>query len=703
MSKWQVPTVGGIRKVIQTTSTGAASSQQLALLAAEVSRLQTIISQMIAAQNTGGGNIGTTGAQGAAGAAGPPGMPGEDGADGDIGPPGVPGAKGSIGLTGGVGPAGAALYFTAEDGADGDMGPPGIQGPQGLQGLPGAGLPGATGATILPEDGADGDPGPPGAPGPQGLQGAPAMPGAAAYGEMKIVNNASATSLALQNAFYQITGFSLDDYNSFTFANNALTALYGGSYLTVGTFSLASATTSNQIVQIQFFMNGVAISSHNVLLKLTNTSDVDSCTISGIIDGVPAGAVFDVRISCTSNAGQSITVQYANVTIAAVQGATGNTGPQGVPGEDGADGDMGPQGLPGPIGVTGGLGPVGPPVYLEAEQGDEGERGPPGVPGVAGAPGVSGLPGAALYFTAEDGADGDVGPPGLPGPQGPQGLPGTGSSGPAGPPIYLEAEQGDDGERGAPGLTGATGAQGAAGINGAALFFTAEDGIDGDPGPVGPRGLPGAAGAPGIIYPHSMSDGDVDNDAGGLLQGIPSVVGPLTVLGPLIVPYSPSVGNPTQVYTGVENFRSIARTTTSNTLVGDPALTVTCNETGWFQVRAVLFAHQANTTTGGFKLDLQGGTSNISANTFYANFGINSTGGSATSTQFFNPPRAVTSTYTFTALTSGAANPDCFIVDGIVQILTVGTFGVRWAQNTTVGTQATSLDSASYVRLTKFA
>ena len=55
MAKYQVPTIGGIRKVIKPSGT---SSSDLAALQTQITQLQTIISQLIAAQNTGGGNIG---------------------------------------------------------------------------------------------------------------------------------------------------------------------------------------------------------------------------------------------------------------------------------------------------------------------------------------------------------------------------------------------------------------------------------------------------------------------------------------------------------------------------------------------------------------------------------------------------------------------------------------------------------------------
>jgi len=214
-----------------------------------------------------------------------------------------------------TGPQGVAAFLEAEPGEEGSMGPPGVAGPQG----------------------------------------APALPGAAAYGEMGIVNNASATAMTTINTFYQITtGWVSDALNAFTFGSSALTAKAAGPYLVTGAFSLSTATTSNLVVNIQLFKNGVAIATHNAFAKMTNTSDIDSLSITGIIEGVVINDVFDVRIQSTSNSGQSITVGYANLSITAVQGATGSAGSIGIPGLDGEPGEDGAMGPPGPAGSGGG-------------------------------------------------------------------------------------------------------------------------------------------------------------------------------------------------------------------------------------------------------------------------------------------------------------------------------------------------------------
>lgn len=197
MAKFQVPTVGGIRKVIKPSATVSNATTIAGLEGTTLTLAQ--LSQLLATldKNTGGGNIGT-GAEAAISVG--PGLAGggplvgvvnirltaplgalgivEDGADGNDGPPGPPGKSGAAGATGGVGPSGPAVFFLADDGADGDLGPPGPPGPLGQTGA--TGTTGSTGAQgpigpglfFLADDGQDGDLGPPGPPGPLGATGA---------------------------------------------------------------------------------------------------------------------------------------------------------------------------------------------------------------------------------------------------------------------------------------------------------------------------------------------------------------------------------------------------------------------------------------------------------------------------------------------------------------------------------------------------
>jgi hypothetical protein len=178
MAKFQVPTIGGIRKVIRPGGNAAVGTTiaELGSSVISLAQLAAILLQIQTQQNnTGGGNIGPTGAGGVAGKQGALGMlgpPGDDGSPGEDGPPGVAGATGAAGATG---PAGAAgLIFLGEDGSDGDLGPPGPPGPLGATGnTGGVGPTGPTGPIMFLDDGLPGDDGAPGGPGPTGAAGTP--------------------------------------------------------------------------------------------------------------------------------------------------------------------------------------------------------------------------------------------------------------------------------------------------------------------------------------------------------------------------------------------------------------------------------------------------------------------------------------------------------------------------------------------------
>lgn len=221
--KFQVPVVGGLRKVIQggsSTSSSSSNPTTISEFAGKVISLAQLSaalgintkpaasaagasSALVVGPGLSGGGVlvgpvplglvapipfssgedgadgdpgppGVAGAPGPAGINGPPGPglfmtsePGEDGVDG------VPGPPGPAGVVGGTGPAGPPYFVPAEDGEDGQMGAPGPQGPAGVNGV--AGLPGP--AIFMLSDGEEGEPGPPGPAGAAGSGGggAPAI------------------------------------------------------------------------------------------------------------------------------------------------------------------------------------------------------------------------------------------------------------------------------------------------------------------------------------------------------------------------------------------------------------------------------------------------------------------------------------------------------------------------------------------------
>jgi Collagen triple helix repeat (20 copies) len=152
MKKTQVPSVGGIRKMLipDTTAVGTTIAE-LGSNTVTLAQLAALIAAATPPVNTGGGNIGT-------------------GNEATLTP--GPGLSGGGVLIGNV-PIRLTIpsALITEDGVDGDPGMQGVQGLRGIQGAPGI--------AMFAEDGADGDSGAPGLPGAAGVAGAAGASGAA--------------------------------------------------------------------------------------------------------------------------------------------------------------------------------------------------------------------------------------------------------------------------------------------------------------------------------------------------------------------------------------------------------------------------------------------------------------------------------------------------------------------------------------------
>lgn len=150
----------------------------------------------------------------------------------------------------------------------------------------------------------------------------------------------------------------------------------------------------------------------------------------------------------------------------------------------------------------------------------------------------------------------------------------------------------------------------------------------------------------------------------------------------------------TRVSTGLANFKSALSTSSSNALAADAALTVTCNETGWYDVEAFLVFFEATLGTGGFQFDFNAGGSTIANSVFAVNGFVTASIANAAITSIS------TATGFGTVVTSSAA-PSWVRVKGTIQVTGTGTFGIRWAQNTTLGADPTTLTAGSSITLTK--
>ena len=162
MSKFQVPTIGGIRKVIHGPSTGVGTTIaevgsgtiSLEQLAAAILNILTNTQSIVTGQQSAGVLVPGPGLSGGGVLVGnvpirltAP-IPWFDsdggGGDGDPGPPGQPGVAGIAGTPGVQGPGGALVMFgIPDDGADGDVflvpGPIGATGATGTTGASGTG------------------------------------------------------------------------------------------------------------------------------------------------------------------------------------------------------------------------------------------------------------------------------------------------------------------------------------------------------------------------------------------------------------------------------------------------------------------------------------------------------------------------------------------------------------------------------------
>jgi len=215
-----------------------------------------------------------------------------------------------------------------------------------------------------------------------------------------------------------------------------------------------------------------------------------------------------------------------------VSGATGATGasvmgPQGLQGPEGMSGDVGATGATGPAGFAGSQGPVGP-------QGREGSPGPQGIQGVMGFPGTYGATGpqgptgatGQAGLIGSWGATGPTGPQGITGSVGPQGT--TGSTGLTGP-TGISGPTGPVGSTGALGATGATGLMGLPGPQGT-LGPQGIQGPIGYQGPQGSAGPQGFIGATGSIGATGIS-GTVGPTGASGIQGIQGPPGPAATVG----------------------------------------------------------------------------------------------------------------------------------------------------------------------------
>lgn len=170
----------------------------------------------------------------------------------------------------------------------------------------------------------------PGATGATGATGSPATPGTAAQGEIYFDDNVTTQTLTLQNTYYKITptAWVAGTNNGFTpiIPSQEIQCGVAGTYLVVAQGDIQAA--NNEVIEFAIYVNG--IHQNNLESYLTGRGGSQHLTFgcNGFLVLVPTDIV-DLRVKCSSSAGQVILVTHCNLSLQASAGATGATGATG--------------------------------------------------------------------------------------------------------------------------------------------------------------------------------------------------------------------------------------------------------------------------------------------------------------------------------------------------------------------------------------
>ena len=400
--------------------------------------------------------VAATGPKGDTGPAGPRGPIGETGPQGERGPIGATGATGETGPKGDKGDVGAQ----GERGLRGETGTQGPIGPKGEKGDTG-------------DTGPQGEKGETGPQGPQGVQGEKGP-----RGEKGEVGATGAQGPVGPRGPIGETGPQ-------------------GERGAVGPKGERGETGAQG-------PKGETGSGFKVLGYYATPAALDAAQLAaaqpGDAYGVGAAKPYDIYVF------DGVTRKFKN--NGPLQGAKGDTGPQGPQGEQGIQGPQGPAGADGAPGKDGAKGADGAP----GKNGTNGRDGVTYTPAVSAAGDLSWSNdgGKANPATVnlkgpkgDAGAKGDTGAKGDPGPKGDPGAKGdTGPQGAQG----IQGPKGDPGEKGVDGAPGKDGAKGDKGDPGA-------QGLKGDTGERGPQGLQGPAGKTPVKGTDYFTPAEIDEIA----------------------------------------------------------------------------------------------------------------------------------------------------------------------------------------------
>lgn len=159
---------------------------------------------------------------------------------------------------------------------------------------------------------------------------------------------------------------------------------------------------------------------------------------------------------------------------------------------------------------------------------------------------------------------------------------------------------------------------------------------------------------------------------------------------------NPLTAATTRATTGLVALKTSLSTSNSNALASDAALTITFNETGWYQFEIYLAFFEATSGAGGFAFNVFNGGSAGAANVRYDVQGFSTSAlalvaGNTSPSQTFSQATISTSSTAFS----------WYRARGVLQVTGTGTAAVQWAQASTLAIDPTTLMAGSYFMATK--
>lgn len=132
------------------------------------------------------------------------------------------------------------------------------------------------------------------------------------FGEMKIVDNANATSISSVDTWVKVTNFNAGQTNGVTFGNNELTATQAGDYLLISSGAATPAST-NTVFEFGVFKSDTLISKSKVPIRF-GPNETQPWSISGVIIDVGVQDTVSLRVRNLDD-DTNVTVTDAAFTI----------------------------------------------------------------------------------------------------------------------------------------------------------------------------------------------------------------------------------------------------------------------------------------------------------------------------------------------------------------------------------------------------